>query len=772
MKKVLLRILCTFMSVVCFFVMNCVCVFSSSDEKAQNKIYPSENIKTLLGEENYSFLAEEGVIAENPSTVESVPNVSGSSVEISSVQTFDKHFVIVTLNAQLSTVKTSDIILKKYSDNWYSLSPSLSNLSASDSAYTINEKGETVFIYYVETELDGIRIVPDRSGSNFSNLEEEITVADNYLSWQMDNGGWDKKVEEQAKTAWDGVSAKNKFSGWTSVDGEPIGTIDNAATYTQMRQIAAVYREVKDEKYKESVERGLEFIFNLQYESGGFAQVYPRRGNYSDNVTFNDEAMISVLIMLEDMQNGAYPFDSDIISEEYKAKIATSLEKAIDFILKSQIVSQGKLTAWCAQHDPVSYEARGARAYELPSISGSESVAIVKFLMSRKNQTDEIKNAVDCAIQWFKDSEVKGVRYYKNDPDEIYFVEDADSSLWYRFYEIGTNLPIFCDRDGVAKHNIAEIGEERRNGYSWSGQWPAKIISVYDDYGYYANKVQAYVSKNNSKTSDGYKLVKKSAVDASNEIVLLKDDENLSESSSESMSEESSSEESTSESTSEESSSEESSGESSSEESSSEESSSESTSEESSSESTNEESTSESTSEESSSEESTSEESSSEESSSEESSSEETSSEESSSEESSSESTSEESSSEESSSDSTSEESTSEESSSEESSSESTSEESTSEESSSESETSIEPTSTEFLPEDDKVFLLGDADGDGILTINDASLILQYVLNNDNIIYIKNNNLKRIKIADKEEITALDSAMVLKKVLDSLWKFD
>ena len=173
---------------------------------------------------------------------------------------------------------------------------------------------------------------------------------------------------------------KNATSGWFGAKGELIGTIDNEATYTQIRQIAAVYREVPEKKYQESVLRGLDFIFHLQYESGGFAQVYPARGNYSDNVTFNDDAMINVLILLEDVRDGRYPFDSDIVPEEYRVRAAEAIESAIDYILKAQIVQNGKLTAWCAQHDPVTYEPVGARSYEHPSISGFETVGIVKFL--------------------------------------------------------------------------------------------------------------------------------------------------------------------------------------------------------------------------------------------------------------------------------------------------------------------------------------------------------------------------------------------------------
>ena len=48
--------------------------------------------------------------------------------------------------------------------------------------------------------------------------------------------------------------------------------------------------------------------------------------------------------------------------------------------------------------------------------------------------------------------------------------------LWARFYEIGGNRPIFCDRDGVPKRQLSEIGYERRNGYDWLGHWPQALL--------------------------------------------------------------------------------------------------------------------------------------------------------------------------------------------------------------------------------------------------------------------------------------------------------
>ncbi|MGH7487938.1 MAG: pectate lyase, partial [bacterium] len=43
---------------------------------------------------------------------------------------------------------------------------------------------------------------------------------------------------------------------------------------------------------------------------------------------------------------------------------------SLDVILKCQIVVDGHLTAWCAQHDEVDFRPRNARTYELASFSG------------------------------------------------------------------------------------------------------------------------------------------------------------------------------------------------------------------------------------------------------------------------------------------------------------------------------------------------------------------------------------------------------------------
>ncbi|HEX6973979.1 MAG TPA: pectate lyase, partial [Vicinamibacterales bacterium] len=48
--------------------------------------------------------------------------------------------------------------------------------------------------------------------------------------------------------------------------------------------------------------------------------------------------------------------------------------------------------------------------------------------------------------------------------------------LWARFYEIGTNRPIYSGRDGVVRYEYAQIEHERRMGYEWVGDWPRALV--------------------------------------------------------------------------------------------------------------------------------------------------------------------------------------------------------------------------------------------------------------------------------------------------------
>ena len=82
----------------------------------------------------------------------------------------------------------------------------------------------------------------------------------------------------------------------------------------------------------------------------------------------------------------------------YGTKAKAAIAKSIECILKTQIKQNDKLTVWCAQHDEKTYEPKWGRAYEPPTLSGSESVGIVRFLISVEDPTPEIVAAIEGAI--------------------------------------------------------------------------------------------------------------------------------------------------------------------------------------------------------------------------------------------------------------------------------------------------------------------------------------------------------------------------------------
>jgi PelA/Pel-15E family pectate lyase len=310
----------------------------------------------------------------------------------------------------------------------------------------------------------------------------DVAFADNMISWQLDSGGFAKAMSKNYTRAWDGTSPRSEWISNGPINGRvELATIDNDATITEACFLAYMYGKTGNDAYRQALERAFDFLARLQTPNGGFAQVWPIRENlaYSNMVTFNDNAMIRVLVFYDRAIAGETPFDNNSVSKARKASLQEGKERAIDFILKSQIINDGTPTVWCAQHDPVTYEPVKARAYELPSKSGRESVLVTAYLMAQK-RTPEIDRAVNGALGWFRKN---AAHLVFNNQGPVFFTEDPESTIWYRFYDIDTDVPFFCGRDGIKKYDISEIEEERRLGYSWAGIWPQVLLDYADSVG-------------------------------------------------------------------------------------------------------------------------------------------------------------------------------------------------------------------------------------------------------------------------------------------------
>ncbi len=299
--------------------------------------------------------------------------------------------------------------------------------------------------------------------------EEGRRIADNVLTWQTPHGGWPKS-RDTASEPFDGKSEDLR------------ATFDNSATIDELRFLVRAFRATNEPRYQQAFLKGLSHILEAQYPNGGWPQFYPLSKGYPRHITFNDNAMVRILELLRDASESS---DYRFLKTEDRTKAEAAVTKGIDCILRTQIKQNGKLTVWCAQHDEKTLEPAWARSYEPPSLSGAESVGIVRFLMSVEEPTPEIIAAVEGSVEWFRSVAINGIRQEKftdaEEQDDKRVVADPDAgSLWARFYEIGSNRPIFLDRDSVVRYSFSEIGQERRTGYAYYGGWAAKLLA--DDY--------------------------------------------------------------------------------------------------------------------------------------------------------------------------------------------------------------------------------------------------------------------------------------------------
>ncbi len=316
----------------------------------------------------------------------------------------------------------------------------------------------------------------------FFGTQESLRIGNNLLLYQLTNGGWAKNVD-MAKEL-DEKEQEAAVRGKTHLEQS---TIDNNATTTEIIFLSRLYQATKEEKYKTAVLKGISYLFEAQYDNGGWPQFYPSNTEYRAHVTYNDNAMINVMKMMRDISKGKQPFS--FLSDSIRQKANDAVDKGIECIVKTQVERNGKPTVWCAQHDENTLQPAKARSYELESLSGMESVNIVLFLMSVENPTQEIANSIEGAVEWFKNSMITGMKitHFTNDEGmSDYRIEpctDNDSSckpLWARFYTLEDNRPFFCDRDGIKRYDVSEIGHERRNGYSWYGSQGLRVLEQYD----------------------------------------------------------------------------------------------------------------------------------------------------------------------------------------------------------------------------------------------------------------------------------------------------
>jgi PelA/Pel-15E family pectate lyase len=302
--------------------------------------------------------------------------------------------------------------------------------------------------------------------------DEARAIAGSILQYQTPEGGWPKNTD-MTKPPSAEFLASSKFD-------HRAPTFDNGGTITQLRYLALFVAATQDAAARAAFERGFDYVLSAQYANGGWPQYFPLIKGYYTHITYNDNAMINILTLLRETARGVPPFA--FVDAARRAKAAAAVEQGIACILRTQVRQEGKLTVWCAQHDEQTLAPAWARNFEPPSLSGAESVGIVKFLLGVEKPSPEIVAAIEGACAWFEAAKIRGLRIDNaagpaGERDRHTVADPAATPLWARFYELGTNRPLFLGRDKVFHYDFNEVERERRTGYAYLGTWPAELLA-------------------------------------------------------------------------------------------------------------------------------------------------------------------------------------------------------------------------------------------------------------------------------------------------------
>ncbi len=304
-------------------------------------------------------------------------------------------------------------------------------------------------------------------------------IAERMVIYQRSYGGWPKAINEK-KVVYEKEMSPEEIQSIRLTSNNVDATFDNKATSREVRYLVKAYKETKNDVYLKSAKKGVDYILTAQYKNGGWPQYYPDARLYRAQITYNDDAMVNVLNILQDIaeKNG----DFAVFEDSYVTKAKEAVAKGVSCILQTQVNVNGKPTVWAAQYDEKKLVPAKARAFEPASLSSSESVGITRFLMRIKDPSIEVKNAITAAMSWFDNVKQSGINTKKVEDAalpkgyDIVVVEDPASTLWARFYDIKTQEPVFSDRTQIVKKKLSEIEYERRVGYAWYGVWPKKLI--------------------------------------------------------------------------------------------------------------------------------------------------------------------------------------------------------------------------------------------------------------------------------------------------------
>lgn len=292
--------------------------------------------------------------------------------------------------------------------------------------------------------LRAYQVTANRDHLNFA---REAALALSY--GQLDSGGWDYRID------FDPTARRRNNT-----------VLDDDNTQSAIRFLLALSAQTKesadprDLKILQTLDRALAGLLKARYPNGAFPQVFnnqpreradlpiikatvpadpatlPRIKEYWHFYTLNDHCLrtcISTLLLAHEITRDA--------------RYLSAAKKAGDFILLAQLPDPHP--AWSQQYD-FQMRPAWARKFEPPAVCSSESVGVMHSLIDLQQATGDAKylEPIPRALAWL---------------DKV----KLPSGKHARFYELGTNLPLYFTKD----YRLVYSDNDVPTHYSFQGDY-------------------------------------------------------------------------------------------------------------------------------------------------------------------------------------------------------------------------------------------------------------------------------------------------------------
>ncbi len=245
---------------------------------------------------------------------------------------------------------------------------------------------------------------------------------------QSPEGGWSEAPDLRPNCpAVQPPVAPMVTNGTDTLDeGGPVQTID---FLLQLRQSETSGQT----RFTQSARAAFDFLVNAQNADGGWP-LKLSSGGYSRYSTLNDGVTTEAIrALVEGFETFGDPRYRDAALQ------------GVQFLLNVQAPNG----AWAQQYDDKGQPAK-ARAFEPVAYASLETARAMLTIADfyALTESDTLKLSLLTARDWL-------------------VANRLGDQGWARFYEIGSDRPVFGDRDGSVHYSLDEITEERALGYRW-----------------------------------------------------------------------------------------------------------------------------------------------------------------------------------------------------------------------------------------------------------------------------------------------------------------